>query len=152
MIRVHVQESQRGKTLRVNACDLSEQNLRTLPQHCEMHTDKHTPCRSPGPCGLVLERVSFLRLRQRKPGTDRGPRTAASKPQEALVLSLPVEGVGAWGASCMCFHSQGRTAMNCASACVSACLSVPDGLAHTLHRHTTRSQEKVKCGLGSSTR
>ncbi|MED6283656.1 hypothetical protein CHARACLAT_011159 [Characodon lateralis] len=34
---------------------------------------------------------------------------AASKPQEALVLSLPVEGVGAWGASCLCFHSQGCT-------------------------------------------
>lgn len=73
-----------------------------------MHTHKHTPSGSLGPCGLVLERASFLRLRQRKLGTDGGPGTAASKPQEALVLSLPVEGVGAWGASCLCFHSQGR--------------------------------------------
>lgn len=83
----------------------------------EMHTHKHTPSRSPGLCGLVLERASFLRLRQRKPGTNRGPGTAASKPQEALVLSLPVEGVGAWGASCMCFHSQGQTGINCVCVC-----------------------------------
>lgn len=103
---VHALECWRGKTLRVNACDLSGQ--KPLPQH----THKHTPCVSLGPRGIVLERASFLRLRQRKLGTDRGPRTAASKPQEALVLSLPVEGVGAWGASCLCFHSQGRTGMS----------------------------------------
>lgn len=116
--RVHALESQRGKTLQVNACDLTEQNLCTLPttlKDAHTHTHKHTPSRSLGPCGLVLERASFLRLRQRKLGTDRGPGTSASKPQEALVLSLPVEGVGAWGASCLCFHSQGRTGM---SVCV----------------------------------
>ena len=33
MTGVHALESQRGKTLQVNACDLSEQNSCTLPQH-----------------------------------------------------------------------------------------------------------------------
>lgn len=105
----------REKTLWVNACDLSEQNFCTLPQHWKMHTHKYTPFCSQRPCGLVLERASFLRLRQRKLGTDRGPGTAASKPQEALVLSLPVEGVrakGVVGGSCLCFRSQRRTWIN----------------------------------------
>ncbi len=110
------------KTLQVNACDLSKQKpLHTPTALKDAHTHKHTPSRSPGPRGLVLERASFLRLRQRKLGTDRGPGTSASKPQEALVLSLPVEGVGAWGASCLCFHSQRRTWMSvfCVYVCVS---------------------------------
>lgn len=54
----------------------------------------------------MLERASFLRLRQRKLGTDRGPGAAASKPQEALLLSLPVEGVGAWGAAACVFTAR----------------------------------------------
>ncbi|MEQ2208632.1 hypothetical protein XENOCAPTIV_009470 [Xenoophorus captivus] len=38
-----------------------------------MHIQKHAASRSLEARGLVLERASFLRLRQRKPGTNRRP-------------------------------------------------------------------------------
>lgn len=54
----------------------------------------------------MLERASFLQLRQRMLGTNRGPGASASKSQEALVLSLPVDGVGAWGPAAYVFTAR----------------------------------------------